>query len=107
MSYIKRYLEDRDEAMLSYPDTSKLDDLINKWPGVFPPDFKRRLRNASPGFKTLILEKMILQWTEAPEELIIKIKKRRGLLSDQAQAEIERAESFEDDKDESGLLTED
>lgn len=94
MSMIKRYLEDRDEAMLAYPDTSKLEQLINKWPGVFPPDFKRRLRKASPGFKTLILEKMILQWAEAPEELIIKIKKRRGLLS-------------EDDKDESGLLTED
>lgn len=94
MSMIKRYLEDRDEAMLAYPDTSKLDDLINKWPGAFPPDFKRRLRNASPAFKTLILEKMILQWAEAPEELIIKIKQRRGLLS-------------EEDKDESGLLSED
>lgn len=94
MSMIKRYLEDRDEAMLAYPDTSKLEQLINKWPGVFPPDFKRRLRKASPGFKTLVLEKMILQWAEAPEELIIKIKKRRGLLS-------------EDEKDESGLLTED
>lgn len=94
MSMIKRYLEDRDEAMLAYPDTSKLEQLIDKWPGVFPPDFKRRLRKASPGFKTLVLEKMILQWAEAPEELIIKIKKRRGLLS-------------EDDKDESGLLTED
>lgn len=94
MSMIKRYLEDRDEAMLAYPDTSKLEQLINKWPGVFPPDFKRRLRKASPGFKTLVLEKMILQWAEAPEELIIKIKQRRGLLS-------------EDDKDESGLLTED
>jgi hypothetical protein len=91
---IKRYLEDRDEAMLAYPDTSKLEKLIDKWPGVFPPDFKRRLRKASPGFKTLILEKMILQWAEAPEELIIKIKQRRGLLS-------------EDDKDESGLLEED
>lgn len=106
MSMIKRYLEDRDEAMLAYPDTSKLDELINKWPGAFPPDFKRRLRKASPGFKTLILEKMILQWAEAPEELIIKVKQRRGLLSDQSQAEKERAESFEDDKDESGLLTE-
>ena len=41
----------------------------------------------------MILEKMILQWAEAPEELIIKIKQRRGLLS-------------EDEKDESGLLTE-
>lgn len=106
MSMIKRYLEDRDEAMLAYPDTSKLEKLIDKWPGVFPPDFKRRLSNASPAFKTLILEKMILQWAEAPEELIIKIKQRRGLLSDQAQAESERVESFEDDKDESGLLTE-
>lgn len=94
MSMIKRYLEDRDEAMLAYPDTSKLEKLIDKWPGVFPPDFKRRLRKASPGFKTLILEKMILQWAEAPEELIIKIKQRRGLLS-------------EDEKDESGLLEED
>lgn len=93
MSMIKRYLEDRDEAMLAYPDTSKLNDLINKWPGAFPPDFKRRLRNASPAFKTLVLEKMILQWAEAPEELIIKIKQRRGLLS-------------EDEKDESGLLSE-
>jgi hypothetical protein len=91
---IKRYLEDRDEAMLAYPDTSKLEKLIDKWPGVFPPDFKRRLRKASPGFKTLILEKMILQWAEAPEELIIKIKERRGLIS-------------EDDKDDSGLLEED
>lgn len=93
MSMIKRYLEDRDEAMLAYPDTSKLEKLYDKWPGVFPPDFKRRLRYASPAFKTLILEKMILQWAEAPEELIIKIKQRRGLLS-------------EDDKDESGLLSE-
>lgn len=91
MSMIKRYLEDRDEAMLAYPDTSKLDELINKWPGVFPPDFKRRLRKSSPGFKTLILEKMILQWAEAPEELIIKIKQRRGLL---------------DEKNDSGLLEE-
>jgi hypothetical protein len=37
---------------------------------------------------------MILQWAEAPEELIIKIKQRRGLLS-------------EDEKDDSGLLEED
>ena len=94
MSMIKRYLEDRDEAMLAYPDTSKLEKLYDKWPGVFPPDFKRRLRKASPGFKTLVLEKMILQWADAPEELIIKIKQRRGLIS-------------EDEKDESGLLTED
>jgi hypothetical protein len=37
---IKRYLEDRDEAMLAYPDTSKLEKLYDKWPGVFPPEFK-------------------------------------------------------------------
>lgn len=94
MSMIKRYLEDRDEAMLAYPDTSKLEKLYDKWPGVFPPEFKRQFKNSSPGFKTLVLEKMILQWAEAPEELIIKIKQRRGLLS-------------EDDKDDSGLLEED
>ena len=93
MSMIKRYMEDRDEAMLAYPDTSKLEKLYDKWPGVFPPDFKRRFKNSSPAFKTLVLEKMILQWAEAPEELIIKIKQRRGLLS-------------EDEKDESGLLSE-
>ena len=94
MSMIKRYLEDRDEAMLAYPDTSKLEKLYDKWPGVFPPEFKRQFKNSSPEFKTLVLERMILQWAEAPEELIIKVKQRRGLLS-------------EDEKDESGLLTED
>ena len=91
MSMIKRYLEDRDEAMLAYPDTSKLEELYNKWPGLFPPDFKRLFKNSSPEFKILVLEKMILQWAEAPEELIIKVKQRRGLL---------------DEKEDSGLLEE-
>lgn len=77
MSMIKRYVEDRDDAMLAYPDTSKLEALYIKYDNLFSPDFKRRWSEASDLVKVMTLESMILSWTEAPDELKEKVRQAR------------------------------
>jgi hypothetical protein len=72
---IHRYIKDRDEAMLAYPDTSKLEALYIKYDNIFPPEFKRRWSKASDLVKVMTLEKMILCWAGAPDELVAKVKR--------------------------------
>lgn len=81
MSPFKRYVNDRDEAMLAYPDTSKLEALYIKYDNLFSPEFKRRWSKASDLVKVMTLESMISSWTEAPDELkekVIQAREERG-----------------------------
>lgn len=77
MSMIKRYVEDRDDAMLAYPDTSKLEALYIKYDNLFSPDFKRRWSKASDLVKVMTLESMISSWSGAPDELREKVRQAR------------------------------
>ena len=77
MSPFKRYVKDRDEAMLAYPDTSKLEALYIKYDILFPPDFKRRWSKASDLVKVMTLESMISSWSGAPAELREKVRQAR------------------------------
>lgn len=77
MSMIKRYVEDRDDAMLAYPDTSKLEALYNKYNALYPPEFKRRWSKASDLVKVMTLESMISSWGGAPAELREKVRQAR------------------------------
>lgn len=77
MSPFKRYVRDRDEAMMAYPDTSKLEALYDKYDALFSPDFKRRWSKASDLVKVMTLEKMILCWAGAPDELREKVRQAR------------------------------
>lgn len=77
MSMIKRYVEDRDDAMIAYPDTSKLEALYIKYDNLFPPEFKRRWSKASDLVKVMTLESMISSWTGAPAELREKVRRTR------------------------------
>lgn len=72
---IHRYIKDRDEAMMAYPDTSKLEALYNKYNALYPPEFKRRWSKASDLVKVMTLEKMILCWAGAPDDLVAKVKR--------------------------------
>ena len=77
MSPFKRYVKDRDEAMLAYPDTSKLEALYIKYGNLFPLEFKRRWSEASDLIKVMTLESMIMSWREAPAELREKVRQAR------------------------------
>ena len=77
MSPFKRYVKDRDEAILAYPDTSKLEALYIKYDNLFPSEFKRRWSEASDLVKVMTLESMILSWTGAPAELREKVRQAR------------------------------
>lgn len=72
---IHRYIKDRDEAMMAYPDISKLEALYTKYDNLFPPEFKRRWSKASDLVKVMTLERMILCWAGAPDELVAKVRK--------------------------------
>lgn len=74
---IHDYIKDRDNAMLAYPDTSKLEKLVKKYSGLFSPDWKLRWRKATPLVKVITLEQMILNWTGAPAELVAKVNEAR------------------------------
>ena len=71
---IADYVKDRDNAMLDYPDTTKLEALVKKYPLCFSPQFKNMWENAGPYVKTRTLEIMIDEWTEAPFWLKTKVE---------------------------------
>lgn len=77
MSPFKRYVKDRDEAMMAYPDTSKLEALYNKYNALYPPEFNRRWSKASDLVKVMTLESMISSWSGAPDELREKVRQAR------------------------------
>ena len=77
MSPLKRYVKDRDEAMLAYPDTSKLEALYIKYDNLFSPEFKNRWSKASDLVKVMTLESMIMTWQGAPAELREKARRTR------------------------------
>ena len=91
MNYkIDEYIRDRNKAMLAYPNTDKLDEIVNKYTMYFDFEYRESWKKASPRVKIKTLEKMIEQWPEAPEELRARIKEIRA----------------EEEKSESGLLEE-
>ena len=85
MKDIADYIKDRDAAMLSYPDTRKLEDLVKNYPYVFSPQFKAMWGNAGECVKTRTLEIMIKEWTGAPSWLQTKVEeaeRARGQTND-------------------------
>lgn len=77
MTSFKKYVKDRDEAMMAYPDTSKLETLYKKYNALYSPEFKRRWSKASDLVKVMTLESMIMSWTGAPAELREKVRQAR------------------------------
>lgn len=71
---LKDYVKDRNAAMLDYPDTTKLEALVKKYPNAFSPQFKAMWSNAGSYVKTRTLEIMIDEWTGAPSWLSDKVK---------------------------------
>lgn len=65
---IVEYVKDRDQVMLAYPDTTKLDDFYRKYKSVFTDEFilKTRYYTRSKEFKLMTIENMIASWSEAP-----------------------------------------
>ena len=85
MKNIANYIKDRDAAMLSYPDTKKLEDLVKKYPYVFSPQFKAMWSQAVTYVKLRTLEIMIKEWTGAPAWLKTKVEeaeRSRGQTND-------------------------
>ena len=85
MKDIADYIKDRDAAMLSYPDTTKLEDLVKKYPYVFSPQFKAMWSKAESYVKLRTLEVMIKEWTGAPLWLQTKVEeaeRERGQTND-------------------------
>ena len=74
MTETNDYIQARDNAMLAYPDTTKLNNLIFEYPDYFPRLFRFMWAQASQATRIRTLEKMILNWTEAPLPLIKKVK---------------------------------
>lgn len=71
---IETYIKDRNDAMLSYPDTTKLEYLVKDYPFLFSQEFMDRWKYADSYVKTRTLEVMIEEWTEAPSWLTDKVK---------------------------------
>lgn len=82
MKDLNDYIKDRDAAMLSYPDTRKLEDLVKNYPEFFSPAFKRMWSNAKAYVKLRTLEIMVGKWDGAPAWLKSKVadaeRARRG-----------------------------
>lgn len=72
---IGTYIKDRNDAMLAYPDTTKLENLVKDYPFLFSPQFKAMWKNAKSYTKIRTLEVMIGEWTEAPAWLTDKVKR--------------------------------
>lgn len=72
---IGTYIKDRNDAMLAYPDTTKLEDLVKDYPFLFSQEFMAMWKNADSYVKTRTLEVMIDEWTEAPAWLTDKVKR--------------------------------
>lgn len=86
----EKYMEDRNKAMMMYPDTSGLDDLVKNYPEYFDERFRRSwefIGRTNPSAKLRTLEKMILS-VDIPE--LDGIRKR--------------IKSSDDEKTESGLI---
>lgn len=71
---IVQYVKDRDEVMLAYPDTKKLDDLLIKYRYLYTPEYHERWSKASAEVKTRTIELMIASWSEAPLWLKEKVR---------------------------------
>lgn len=72
---IGTYIKDRNNAMLAYPDTTKLEDLVKDYPFLFSQEFMAMWKNADSYVKTRTLEVMIDEWAEAPAWLTDKVKR--------------------------------
>lgn len=72
---IGTYIKDRNNAMLAYPDTTKLEHLVKDYPFLFSQEFMAMWKNADSYVKTRTLEVMIDEWTEAPSWLTDKVKR--------------------------------
>lgn len=72
---ISTYIKDRNDAMLEYPDTTKLEFLVKDYPYLFSQEFMAMWKNADSYVKTRTLEVMIDEWTEAPSWLTDKVKR--------------------------------
>lgn len=72
---IGTYIKDRNNAMLAYPDTTKLEALVKDYPFLFSHEFMAMWKNADSYVKTRTLEVMIDEWTEAPSWLTDKVKR--------------------------------
>lgn len=72
---IGTYIKDRNNAMLAYPDTTKLENLVKDYPFLFSQEFMAMWKNADSYVKTRTLEVMIDEWTEAPAWLTDKVKR--------------------------------
>lgn len=70
---IATYIKDRNNAMLAYPDTTKLEALVKDYPFLFSREFMAMWKNADSYVKTRTLEVMIDEWTEAPSWLTEKV----------------------------------
>lgn len=72
---IGTYIRDRNNAMLAYPDTTKLEELVKNYPFLFSQEFMAMWKNADSYVKTRTLEVMIDEWTKAPAWLTDKVKR--------------------------------
>lgn len=72
---IGTYIKDRNDAMLAYPDTTKLENLVKDYPFLFSQEFMAMWKNAKSYTKTRTLEVMIDEWAEAPTWLTDKVKR--------------------------------
>lgn len=72
---IETYIKDRNDAMLAYPDTTKLEALVKDYPFLFSQEFMAMWKNAKSYVKIRTLEVMIDEWTEAPSWLTDKVKR--------------------------------
>ena len=72
---IGTYIKDRNDAMLAYPDTTKLENLVKDYPFLFSQEFMDIWKYADSYVKTRTLEVMIDEWAEAPAWLTDKVKR--------------------------------
>ena len=72
---IETYIKDRNDAMLAYPDTTKLEALVKDYPFLFSREFKAMWKNAKSYAKIRTLEVMIAEWEKAPAWLTDKVKR--------------------------------
>lgn len=111
-----QYIQDRNKAMLMYPDTKGLDDLVKKYPEYFDDRFRRSwdfIGETNPSAKLRTLEKMILTIDDVPFELKEKVRMNRvcdAIVDAVAKGAVLiselRCELESDNKDDSGLLDE-
>lgn len=74
INFIDEYLKARNEAMLAYPNTRLLDELVENYQGFFSLQFHMMWDHATHYTKVRTLEIMIKDWNKAPDWLIAKVK---------------------------------